>query len=128
MSNETAAENTSLSSDAQLPPNIDLAVTSQPIGFQIAGFWRRAIASIIDTLLLGGACFLLAVLLMYTIPGLGGWGRLIGLVVGTLYFGVFNSDIFGGRSLGKRLMKLAVVDASGKPLPLNRALLRGFVF
>ena len=58
------------------------------------------------------------------LAGLGGWGRLIGFVVGLLYFGVYNSAIGNGQTLGKRLMNIRVVDVSGKTIGILRSLVR----
>ena len=55
---------------------------------------------------------------------LGGWGRLIGLGVVLPYFGVLNSRIGAGQTLGKRLLKVRVVGVGGAPLPVPRSLLR----
>ena len=40
---------------------------------------------------------------------LGQSGRLVGFVIALLYFGLLNSSLGGGKTIGKRLMKIKVV-------------------
>ena len=50
---------------------------------------------------------------------------IVEIVIGTLYFGVFNSYLTEGRTLGKRIFKLKVVDEDGNYISVDRATLRG---
>ena len=90
----------------------------------ISGFWPRVIASIIDGLLLfivGSVCSLLIPDLL---TQLGGWGPIIGFLVALAYFGILNSAIGKGQTIGKRLMDIQVVDRSDQYISLSRSLLR----
>jgi uncharacterized RDD family membrane protein YckC len=62
-----------------------------------------------------------------TYARMGGWGRLIGFCVAMAYFGVMNSSICKGRTIGKRLMGIEVVDAAGRNISLPRSCLRYFI-
>jgi uncharacterized RDD family membrane protein YckC len=90
----------------------------------ISGFWRRLVAFILDGLLLGLVGVILGLLWFDPLAQLGGWGRLLGFCVSLVYFGVLNSAIGGGQTLGKRAMKIQVVDRSGHAISPGRSFLR----
>lgn len=90
----------------------------------ISGFWRRLLALIIDGLLLGLVGFVCGLLLFDPLAQLGGWGRVIGFLVALVYFGILNSAMGKGQTIGKRLMTTEVVDRSGQHISPARSLLR----
>lgn len=90
-----------------------------------AGFWRRLAAFVVDALLLGGVGLLLGWLAFDALAALGGWGRLVGFALAWPYFGLMNSRIAGGRTVGKRLLGLRTVGLDGTLLSPARGLLRG---
>jgi uncharacterized RDD family membrane protein YckC len=90
----------------------------------IANFWRRIGAFFIDTLILGLVGFLLGLILESVFVQIGGWGRLIGFVIALVYFGVMNSKLFDGQTIGKRLLNLRVVDSENQTISLVRSTLR----
>jgi uncharacterized RDD family membrane protein YckC len=55
---------------------------------------------------------------------MGSWGRLVGFAVALLYFGVQNSKITGGQTMGKRVLRIKVVAKDGSPLSLQSAFIR----
>src|SRR5262249_10324063 len=57
----------------------------------------------------------------------GGWGWTIGFTIVVSYFGVLNSRIGDGQSIGKRVAKIRVVGGDGKPISLGRSALRASV-
>lgn len=93
----------------------------------IASFWRRIGALFIDTLILGLVGFLSGLAFESAFVQLGNWGRLIGLSIALLYFGVMNSELFAGQTIGKKLLKLRVVNLEGKTISLGRSTLRYLV-
>lgn len=93
----------------------------------IANFWRRIGALFIDTLILGLVGFLLGLVLESAFVQIGGWGRLIGFVIALVYFGVMNSKLFDGQTIGKRLLNLRVVDSENQTISLVRSILRYIV-
>jgi uncharacterized RDD family membrane protein YckC len=111
-----------------------LEKASSPLGSQvqepapapmiIGGFWRRVAAFLIDVILLGlvgvGSGFFFFDFYM----ALGSSGLLIGLVVATAYFGLLNSRLGSGRTLGKRALGLRVVDAQGDFISPGKSILR----
>jgi uncharacterized RDD family membrane protein YckC len=91
------------------------------------GFWRRVGAFAIDGVVLGLIGLVLGWTAFDTLARMGEWSRLIGLTLGTSYFGILGSHIGGGRSLGQRLLGLRVVGVDGAFLDLPRAFARAFI-
>ena len=58
---------------------------------------------------------------------LGPSGRFIGFLVALLYFGLLNSRLGGGKTLGKRLFRIRVTNRSGQTLSPMRSGLRFLV-
>jgi uncharacterized RDD family membrane protein YckC len=77
-------------------------------------FWRRILAFLLDGTLLGipggivGFCFFDA------FAQIGPCGRIIGFIAYLLYFGFFNSSLGRGQTIGKRILKIKVVDKKGE--------------
>lgn len=90
----------------------------------IAGFWRRSGAILIDLIIIGTIGFLLGLALENVFVQLGGWGRLIGFVIALLYFGILNSKLAHGQTLGKKLLKIKVVNAANEPISIGRSCIR----
>lgn len=90
----------------------------------LAGFWPRTVAFLIDCMVLAAAGLLLGVIFFNQFAALGAWGRLLGFGIAGLYFGLRNSALSGGQTIGKRLMQIAVVDRAGRPVGIGRSLLR----
>lgn len=91
---------------------------------QIAGFWRRLFAFLIDGFLLwlvGQAMIYLS--LMYQSSALG-YGVYLGFGVALLYFGIMNSHIRRGQTIGKMILGIEVVDRQGHYLSLGKSFLR----
>lgn len=89
-----------------------------------AGFWRRSIAFISDALVLGFVGALAGWALFDELARMGGYGRALGFVVALAFFGVMNSALCGGQTLGKRLLGVRVVGKNGSLLSLPQSLLR----
>jgi uncharacterized RDD family membrane protein YckC len=105
------------------PPAISHA-DDAPAPMIVAGFWRRLAAFLIDVLILGLVGFGSGFFLFHFYMGLGLAGILIGLVVATAYFGLLNSSLGSGRTLGKRLLGIRVEDAHGNLISPARSILR----
>ncbi len=90
----------------------------------ISGFWRRLAAFFLDGLLLGLVGLVPGLIWFNSLVRLGGWGRLIGFFVAIVYFGVLNSAIGRGQTVGKRIMQIQVIDRSGHCISLGRSFLR----
>jgi len=90
----------------------------------ISSFWRRIGALFIDTLLLGIFGYLIGLALESTFVQLGGWGRLVGFTIALVYFGIMNSSITSGQTLGKKTLGIRVVDSSNAPISIGKSTLR----
>ncbi|WP_108125140.1 RDD family protein [Saccharospirillum mangrovi] len=94
----------------------------------IVGFWRRFAAFAIDVIVLGLVGVLLGLIASTQLVQLGPWGRALGFVITVVYFGVQESGLARGQTLGKRLLNVAVRKTDGGYLPLWQSLLRAAVF
>jgi uncharacterized RDD family membrane protein YckC len=102
--------------ESQPPP---LLVTRETAG--ISGFWRRLFAFFVDGIILGIPAFILGLFFFDQFARLGGYGRAVGFLVAFLYFGLMNSALAGGRTLGKRLMSIRVVDSNDSLITMGRS-------
>ncbi|MDG3442613.1 RDD family protein [Nitrospirillum amazonense] len=92
-----------------------------------AGFWRRLFAFLADTVVLMVAGYALGTLFFDQMAALGIAGRMVGWGLAILYFGVQNSRIAKGQTLGKRLLKVRVTGIDGHLLDPGTALVRAAV-
>ncbi len=106
------------------PPVAETLTATRSIG----SFWRRFFAFFVDSLILGIIGFTLGAIFFDTLSQLGPWGKLLGFLIAVPYFAVTESNVGGGRSLGKRLLRLRVVDAQGNTLPFEHSFARYTVF
>jgi len=90
----------------------------------ISGFWRRIGALLIDSLILAVLGFLLSFLFKDTFVRMGIWGLLVGFAIGLSYFGVMNSKIADGQTIGKRILKIRVVNSMNETIGLGRSFIR----
>ncbi len=90
----------------------------------IASFWRRLAAWLIDVLLLGIVGQIIGWVFSSFWFSIGPYGRLFGLLLILSYFGVMNSSIAKGQTLGKRVLAIAVRNRRNTPISFGRALLR----
>jgi uncharacterized RDD family membrane protein YckC len=102
-----------------LPPSVVHAT-----GRDIRAFWHRVAALLLDGLALGIVGFLLGLVFFDQFARLGSWGRLIGFAISLAYFGILNSRIGRGQSLGKRALNIEVVNRDGVHIGLGRSCLR----
>jgi uncharacterized RDD family membrane protein YckC len=107
-----------------MEPPAETVLENQPVAARFAGFWRRLGALVVDALVLGAVGFPLGLLLGERFAPVGTPARLIGLLVIVPYLGILGSQIGNGQTLGKRVLRLRVVDADGRCLPLSRAFAR----
>jgi len=82
----------------------------------ISGFWHRIGALLIDSLVLGLVGLILGFIFDESFAKMGVWGRSIGFIIALLYFGIMNSSINNGQTLGKMVLKIRVVDSKNQPI------------
>ena len=90
----------------------------------VAGFWRRCLAFFLDSVVIGLPAFLAGLLLFDQFAALGSWGRLVGFLIALIYFGVGNSAVTGGQTIGKKCVRIRVVTAIDQPISLPRSIFR----
>lgn len=93
-----------------------------------SGFWRRVFAFWIDGIIIAIPGWLIGWAFYEQLVQIGQSGRLIGFVIALCYFAVLNSSIGDGQTIGKRLLKIRVVDLQGGRIPLYRSTLRYLIF
>jgi uncharacterized RDD family membrane protein YckC len=94
----------------------------------VCGFWRRIFAFIIDGIILGIIGIAIGTTGYDFFAELGGWGFLLGFSIFVIYCGILNSSIGNGQTLGKRLLKIQVVDHEMETISPAKSLLRSTVF
>ena len=107
-----------------LPPTALPAVSIEPTPTipPVAGFWYRLAAWFIDSLILGLIGQIVALALSSLLFQIGPYGRPIGWLLILPYFGILNSRIGGGQTVGKRVLKIAVRNGANEPIGLARSL------
>lgn len=93
----------------------------------ISGFWRRLVAFWLDGLIVGVVGLVIGIAFYDALSRMGLWGRLVGFPISLLYFGLGNSASNQGKTVGKRVMGIEVVDAAGNYLSFGRSLIRSLV-
>lgn len=90
----------------------------------ISGFWRRVGALVLDGLILGVCGYLLGLVFEAQFVALAGWGRLVGFCIALMYFGVMNSSLAGGQTIGKKVANIKVVNADNHSIGVLRSFVR----
>ena len=88
------------------------------VNSEYGNFWNRVLAFIIDGIVMGIISFGLSILLTFTISGLDENLWYLGFIIAGLYFSILNSKIGNGQTLGKKILKIRVVDKYGKLISL----------
>lgn len=113
-----------METDYESQPVDDKPSVPQPEHRTTSGFWRRILALILDGFILGLVGFVSGLFLFDFLAELGGRGRLLGFFVALVYFGLLNSTVGKGQTIGKRIMKIQVVNQVGNNISLSRSFLR----
>ncbi len=93
----------------------------------IVSLWTRVKAILIDALLLGLIGMALGFFFSESFIQMGDYARLVGWVISTIYFSIFNSGLTDGQTLGKRMLSIQVTDIDGKTLPWQRTIWRALL-
>lgn len=94
---------------------------------QICGFWKRLFAFMVDCIILGIFGLSIGTLFFTFFAEIGVLGLLAGFTVALLYFGIQNSSICNGQTIGKRILRIQVVDLKTETISLSRSLSRYMV-
>jgi uncharacterized RDD family membrane protein YckC len=93
-----------------------------------AKFWNRIGAYLIDVLVLGAIGFILGLFFKEFFAQIGSQGLLVGFIISLIYFGLGNSRICNGQTVGKNALKLQVVNKDFDLLTVQKSLLRASVY
>lgn len=93
----------------------------------IAKFWTRVWALLIDSIILGVIGYLLGLTAQDFLVSIGNYGLLFGLFITVAYQTICNSKIGNGQTLGKRAMNLQVVDVNGDTIDIRKSFLRALI-
>ncbi len=114
-----------------LPNQQDPSEAAQRRYVGYAGFWRRWVAFVIDSIALNmffGAVFFI-VIRMFSHPEIWVWlqlyGSLFGIIMSWLYFALMESSTQQA-TVGKRAMNIVVTDLEGNQISFGRATGRYF--
>ncbi|MEI6853527.1 MAG: RDD family protein [Bacteroidota bacterium] len=95
--------------------------------FTIARFWSRIAAILIDITLLGILGFILGFSLESFFVSIGPRGNLFGMAITMVYFGIFNSKLLKGQTVGKMALMIKVIDKNGDYLSVQKSFLRAIL-
>lgn len=110
--------------------NIHAESENQPIEIKdrpISNFWIRIFAFIIDEIIISIFGYLLGFIFKNYFAQIGQWGIIIGIVVEIMYFGLLNSTVGGGQTIGKKLMRIRVVDKNGSRISVPISFFRAAI-
>lgn len=93
-----------------------------------ARFWIRVGAFIVDVLFLGIVGFVLGLFLKDIFVQLGSQALLVGFIIALVYFSLGNSVIFNGQTIGKKFLKVRVVDRGQEAISLPKSILRTLIY
>ena len=93
----------------------------------ISVFWRRSLAFVIDLIILGLIGTAVGTAMESQLAMLGESGPLVGFLITVLYFGVLDSHIGHGQSVGNKLFKNCVVNKDGEFITLARSFARAAI-
>ena len=89
---------------------------------------RRFFAFLIDALIIGVFGNMIGWSFEDTLLQLGSYGKAIGVATILLYFGICNSKLMNGQTLGKMLLNIRVVDKNSNYISVAKAILRALPF
>lgn len=96
---------------------------------EVSSFWRRFAAFSLDAAIVGVAAFLLTIPFFNSLSKLGPYGPLVGTILALPYYAILNSKLGGGQTLGKRVLDIQVIDATGQTISFPVSILRyGMLF
>ncbi len=101
-----------------------LAESASSLPLPNSGFWRRTLAFLVDMILLWLTGYLLGLQFWPVFTKIGRWGCLVGYAIAMAYFGLMNSRLGKGQTLGKRLVQIRVVGQDGQFISPALSLLR----
>ncbi|MHB8087249.1 MAG: RDD family protein [Anaerolineaceae bacterium] len=94
----------------------------------IASMRRRFFAFALDSIFLGLIALVIGRIFAAPLSNLGPYGHPLGYLFYIPYFGLMNSKICNGQTLGKKIFNIAVRNKNNKSIGLGRSLLHTMLF
>lgn len=92
-----------------------------------AGFWIRCLAYSVDWLIRFAVVFALWFVMLFLYSGIAGAAFLIGLFVLEWFYPVYFEVWRNGQTIGKKIMKIKVINDDGTPVGFAAALIRNLL-
>lgn len=89
--------------------------------------WKRFLAFIIDSIILIITGSILCNLFRDLLLAMGDWAVLTGFIIFVLYYGLQNSVLCKGQTIGKRIFKIKIVSENGQYLTPTQSVLRSII-
>ena len=89
--------------------------------------WKRLGAFIIDSIILMIIGVILCTKFYNQLLPMGNWAMFVGFILFVLYYGLQNSALCKGQTIGKRIFRIKVVSESGQYLTTIQSLLRSIL-
>ena len=89
--------------------------------------WKRLWAFVIDSIILMIIGSILCNLFYNQLLSMGNWALLVGFAIFMLYYGLQNSAICKGQTIGKRIFRIKVVSENGQYLNPTQSLIRSLI-
>lgn len=94
---------------------------------KIPSFWSRVSAFLIDLVILSIIGYIFGIGFESYLSSIGNYALLFGMIITLFYFTIFNSKIFKGQTIGKKLVNVEVVDKNGNFISLAQSLYRSLI-
>lgn len=85
---------------------------------------KRFLAFVLDMIIISVVGYISGLLLENFYMKLGNYGKIVGAVVVLIYFGIFDSRICKGQSIGKKICKIKVVNRNSEYISISKSFLR----
>jgi len=89
---------------------------------------KRLFSFIIDALLIGLVGYTSGFIFEKYYTLLGSYGNLIGFTITLIYFSLFDSKLFNGQTIGKKILKIKVVNQHNKAITVKRSVFRSLFY
>ncbi|MEP0365564.1 MAG: RDD family protein [Cyclobacteriaceae bacterium] len=93
----------------------------------ISKFWPRIGALLIDFIIIGIFGFLIGMIFEDFFVSIGNQGLMFGLIIALIYFSIGNSEISNAQTIGKKVVKIKIIDLSGNMISIQKSLLRSAI-
>lgn len=94
----------------------------------LATRFKRFLGFLIDVLVLGIVGYISGFLFEHFYIAIGGYGKIIGFLISMVYFSVFDSKLFNGQTIGKKIVKIKVVNQQNETITIGNSIFRSLFY